>query len=182
MHRAAFFVDIFAIRLIAIYDDLGAQFAEYTRRRFIGRTVGAIDNDPQAFQGHAPRERRLRLLDVPAQRVVDADRLANRIRRRPDVLYLTPKNQALDLMFDLIIEFVSVSMEEFDAIIVVAIMRCGNNNAGVGAQTAGDIGDAGRRQRSYEQDVHTHRKNARRKGVLEHVTGKAWILADDDLM
>jgi len=54
--------------------------------------------------------------------------------------------------------------------------------AGVRAQAARDVGDAGRGQRADEQHVHTHRKDAGGERVLEHVTGEARVLAEHDLV
>ena len=59
-------------------------------------------------------------------------------------------------------------------------MRRGDDNAGVGAKTAGHIGHARRGQRADEEDIDTHRENSGRNGVLEHVAGKPGVFADDD--
>ena len=61
-------------------------------------------------------------------------------------------------------------------------MRGGDDDAGVGAQTARDVGDAGRGQRPDEQNIHAHGEDAGRDGVFEHVTGEARVLAEDDFV
>ena len=87
-----------------------------------------------------------------------------------------------DFILDFVVELVAVGAEEFDAVVGVGIVRGGDDDAGVGAQAAGDVGDAGRRQRADEQHVHAHRKDAGGNGVFEHVAGKPRVLADDDFV
>ncbi len=84
----------------------------------------------------------LAIFDVAAQRVVNAHRLADRVGGRADVLDLAAEHQALDLVLDLVVELVAVGAEELDAVVVIGIVRGGDDDAGVGAQAAGDIGDA----------------------------------------
>ncbi len=76
---------------------------------------------------------RLRLLDVAAQGVINSHRLADVIGGRTDMLDSARKHQILDLVFDFFVELVAIRAEEFDAVIIVGIVRRGDNNAGVGA-------------------------------------------------
>ena len=130
-----------------------------------------------------PRGKRgLGEFDVAAQRVVNAHRLADFVGGRADVFDLAAENQVFDFVLDLVVELVAVGAEEFDAVVGVGIVRGGDDDAGVGAQAARDVGDAGRRQRADEQHVHAHRKDAGGDGVFEHVAGKPRVLADDDFV
>ena len=142
MHRAAFLVDVLAVGLVAVDDHFRAQFAQHAGRGFVGRAVRAIHHDAHAFERHAARERGLGIFDVAAQRVVDAHRLADCVGGRADVFDLAAEDQVLDLIFDLVVELVAVGAEELDAVVVVGIVRGGDDDAGVGAQAAGDVGDA----------------------------------------
>ena len=45
-------------------------------------------------------------------------------------------------VLDLVVELVAVGAEELDAVVVVGIVGGGDDDAGVGAQAAGDVGDA----------------------------------------
>ena len=75
-------------------------------------------------------------------------------RGRPNRIDLAGENELLDLLFDLVVELVAIVPEKFDAIVLVGIVRGGENDAGIGAKRARDVGDARRRQRSDQQDIH----------------------------
>ena len=182
VHRAAFLVDVHAVGLIAVHENLGAKLAQDAGCGFIGRAVGAIDHDTHAFERHAAREGTLGVFNVAAKRVVDAHRLANGVGGRADALDVAAENQLFDLPLDVVVEFVAVRTKKFNAVVVIRIVRRGDDDAGVGAQAARDIGDAGGGQRSDEQHIDSHRENARGDGVFEQVTGKSRVLADDDLV
>ena len=134
------------------------------------------------FEGHAAGEGGLGIFDVAAQRVVDAHGLADLVGGGPDVLDLAAENQALDLILDLVVELVAVGAEELDAVVVVRIVRGGDDDAGIGAEAAGDVGDPRRGQRADEQHIHAHREDAGGEGVLEHVAGKAGVFAQHNLV
>ena len=56
VHRAAVFVDVAAVGLVAINDDFRAQFPQDAGRGFVGRAVRAIHDDAQAFERQTARE------------------------------------------------------------------------------------------------------------------------------
>ena len=87
----------------------------------------------------------------------------------------------LDLSLDLVVEFVTVVPEKFDAVVLVRIVRGGEDDAGIGAQRARDVGHAGRRQRADQQNVDAERRDAGDERILQHVAGKAGVLAEHDL-
>src|SRR6266404_6253383 len=98
--------------MVAIHNDLGAQFSQHARRGLVSRSVGAVHNEPQAFQSHAAREGGLGLLNVAAERIIDAHRLAHFVSRGTNVFYLTAEHQAFYLMFDFIVELIPIRSEE----------------------------------------------------------------------
>ena len=83
---------------------------------------------------------------------------------------------------DGVIEFVAVVAEKFQAVVVVRIVRGGDDDAGIGAETVGDACHAGRGQRADKEDIDAHREDAAGEGVLKHIAGEAGVFADDDLM
>ena len=85
------------------------------------------------------------------------------------------------MLLDLVVELVAVVPEKFDAVIFVRIVRRGENNAGIGAKRARDVSDPGRRQRTDQQDVDAERRDAGDERVLQHVTRKPRVFAEDDL-
>ena len=103
MHGPAIPVDVLAVGLVPKDDHLRAQLAQHARSGFVGGPVRAVHDDAQPLQGHAARERSLGIFDIAAQRVVDADRLANGVGGRADALDLPAEHQALDLVLDLVI-------------------------------------------------------------------------------
>ena len=142
--------------------------------------MAAIDDDPHAFERHAAREAGFGVLDVAPDRVLDPVRLADLSGGGTDVLDLAAEHEVLDLLLDLVVELVAVGTEELDPVVVVGVVRSGDDDASIGAQRTGHVGDAGRGQRSHEHDVDAHRQDAGGQGVLQHVAGKAGVLADDD--
>src|SRR6185369_11512378 len=94
---------------------------------FICGAVSAIDDNPQAFQGHLARQRTFRVFDVAAQGVVDADRFADLTRSGPDVFDLAAEHQLFDLRLDIVIELVTIRAEKLNAVITVRIVRRGDD-------------------------------------------------------
>ena len=70
--RAAFLVDVEAVRLDADRDDLGAQLPQRAGRHLVGGAIGAIDDDAQAFEIDALRQRALGEFDIAVVHAVDA--------------------------------------------------------------------------------------------------------------
>ena len=100
---------------------------------------------------------------------------------RANRIDLAGENELLDFLFDLIVEFVAVVPEKFDAVVFVGIVRGGENDAGIGAERARDVSDARRGQRPDDENIDTERSDAGDERVLEHVTGKARVFAENDL-
>ena len=88
-------------------------------------------------------------------------------------------NDLLDAPLDGVVQLVAVGAEKLDAIVVVRIVRGGDDDAGIGAQAASDVGNAGRWQRADEENIDAHRQDAGGDGVLQHVAGEARVLAND---
>ena len=95
-------------------------------------------------------------------------------------LDLAAEDEVLDPLLDFVVELVAVVAEKFDAVVLVGIVRGAEHDAGIGAQRAGDVGDAGRGQRADEQHVRAERHDAGGERIFQHVAGKPRVLADDD--
>src|SRR5207245_5524058 len=122
------------------------------RRRASGR-VRDVDWHPQFLERNFPRKTRLCEFDIAAQRVLNSRGASNFTGRRPDFIDLTGKNELLDLFFDLVIKFVAVVPEKFDAVVFVRIVRSRKNNAGVRAQRSGNVSHARRWQRTDDTNI-----------------------------
>ena len=70
--------------------------------------------------------------------------------------------------------------EKFNAVVFVGIVGGAEDDAGVGAQGACEVGDAGCGQRAEEKNVHAQGHDAGCEGIFEHIAGKAGVFADDD--
>lgn len=182
MHGAALFVNVRAIGLIGDDDDFRTQFPEHTGSGFIRRAVGAINHNAHSFKCEASRERGFGLLDVSSQGVVYADGFANGTGGGANVLDLAAEDEAFDLRFNRVIQFVTVGAEEFNSVIVVRIMRGGDDNAGIGSETSGDVSHTGRGEGTNKENISAHGEDTGGNGVLQHVTGKTGVFANDYLM
>ena len=85
------------------------------------------------------------------------------------------------MCFDLIVEFVAIVPEKFDAVVFVRIVRSGKNNAGIGPKRAGDISHARRWQRTDDENIDSKRSDSRDERVLKHVAGETSVFAEHDL-
>src|SRR5262245_33925959 len=83
-------------------------------------------------------------------------------------------------MFDLVVELVTVRAEELDSVIGVRVVRGGDDDPGIGSETARHISHSGRRQWANEQDIHAHGKDSRRDGIFEHVAREPCIFSEND--
>src|SRR6267154_618430 len=119
--------------------------------------MGAIHDDPHALERHAAWERSLGVFDITAERVFDTNGFADVVGGWPDIFDFTAKDQVLDLVLDFVIELVTVRPKEFYAVIVIRIVRRGDDDPRVRAQAASDVGHARSRQRPDEQNIHAHR-------------------------
>ena len=72
MRRAAFFVDVAAVGLVADLDDFGAQLPQGGGRHFIGGAIGGIDHHAKPIERHVFRVSALGEFDIARLRVLDA--------------------------------------------------------------------------------------------------------------
>src|ERR1041385_6242620 len=142
--------------------------------------MGAMHDGAHAFKPHSAWEGSFRVLDVSAQSIVNTDGLADFVGGRTYIFNLAAENQMLDLMLDFVIQLVTISAEEFDAVVGVGIVRRRDDDAGIGPETPRYVSYARRGQRPDEQNIHPHRKNARRDSVFEHVAGQPRIFPEHD--
>src|SRR5690606_106244 len=78
-----------------------------------------------------------------------------------------------------VVELLAVGGEELDAVVVVRVVRGGNDDAAVGAQRARQVGDGGCWHRADQLHVHARGHQARLQRRLEHVVRDPGVLADD---
>ena len=118
MNAAASVVDIRAVWLVMRHCDLRAEFAQNARRRFVGRAICDIDGDAHFFERHSSRKTRLGEFNVTAKRIINSRGASDFAGRRADGIDLAGENQLLNFLLDLVIQFVAVVPEKFDAIVL----------------------------------------------------------------
>src|SRR5206468_2354803 len=120
-----------AVGVIAIDDDVRAQFAQDAGGRFVSGAVGAIDHHAHSFEGHAARERSFGIFNVTAEGILDAHGLADFIGGGTDVFDAATEDEVFDLMLDLVFQLITVCAEKFNAVVIVRIVRGSNHDAGI---------------------------------------------------
>ena len=171
-------VDIETVRIGTDADDLGAELLEDIGRRVVGRAIGAIDHDLETAKVHARRNGALAELDVAPVGVVDPLHLAE--RGRVDGAQ-RPLEFRLDCFFDVVRKLIAIGREELDAVVLIGVMRCGDDDTGRGAKGPCEIGHTGRGHRPEQPDVCPRRHQARLQGRLEHVARDPRIFSDQNL-
>ena len=141
----AFFVDVGAVGHIVENGDARAQLAENTGSAFIGRAMPGIHHDAQAFEIHPFRERGLRILHIPAQRIVNADGFADFLGGRANVFNGAAEDQIFNFRLDIVIQFIAVVLEKFDAIVFVWIVGRGEDDSRIRPERPGNVRHAGGR-------------------------------------
>ena len=174
-------IDVEAIGLHADGEDLRAQFPQGRRRYFVGRAIGAIDDDAQAFQREVAGQGALGEFDIAgidALHPLGPTEIARLREARTEI----SGEQGLDLALDLVGELVAIGAEELDAVVLELVVGGGDHDAEIGAHGGGQHGHRRRRHRAEQQHIHAHGGEARDHGGLDHVAAEAGVLADDDPM
>ena len=175
MRGAVAGVDVGAVRSNANRRNVRAQLGEHLGRHGVGGAVGAVHHQLQAAQMQAALYGALAELDVAAARVVDAERPAQVPRTHgPQRL----RHLLLDGALAGVRQLVAFGIEDLDAVVVEGVVRGADDDAGVRAQGAGEIGDGRRRDGAKQVHVHAGRDEPRLQQRFDHVAGDAGVLAD----
>ena len=180
--RAAVLVDVLPVRIDALRDDARAELLEDLGRDAVGRPLPAVDDHLEAVERQVARERVLHEDVVAPDRVVDAERLADRGGRRTERVDRVREHEPLDLRLDLVGQLEPRPAEELDAVVLERVVGGGDDHPGVRAECPREERDPGRGERTDEQHVDAHRADAGRHRGLEHVAGEPRVLADQDLV
>ncbi len=175
VHRADPGVDVESVWRGADRDHLRAQLAEQQRRNVVGRAVRAVQHHLQPAQVEAARHAGLAELDVAADRVARAHRLAqalgfHRGERRVE--------RGFDRALGGVVELLALGGEELDAVVVVRIVRGADHDAGVGAERTGQERDRRGRHRPEQLHIGPGGDQPGLQRRFEHVAGNARVLAD----
>ncbi len=170
-------VDIQPVGISANNGDRCAQFAEDFWGDVISGPMSAVQHDVHVikhkFIGHGA----LAEFHVTARRIFHPKRLAQVGRFTDRNGLLKP---ALNFGLQMIAELGALSGEELDAVVVMGVVRSADNNTCTGPEGAGQIGNGRGRHGADEFDINAGCGEPRFKSRLEHVAGKAGILADNN--
>ena len=170
-----FVIDIQPVRLGADGTDLGTQFVQHVRCNVISRTVRAIDDDLQTTQIHVIWKRALAELDVSPGRIVDSPRASEIGRLHADQRRINPR---LDFCLHRIGQLGTVRREKLDAIIVIRVVRCRNDDAGLQTQRACQVSNRWCRHRPDQADINPSCRKPRLQRRFQHVPGNARVFPD----
>ena len=172
---AAVIVDVHAVRLAVDKIDIAVESPEQLRRRGGGCAVGAVHQHAKsrkvAFDraGEMVDVRFLRLRESVAQ-------YADLIMRR-DGDRLVTEELFLDFRLCLIRQLVALFVEDLDAVVLIGIVRRGDNDACVRTFQNRQIGNRRRRQHAERHHIAADGANTCNKRAFEHIRRDACILA-----
>ena len=170
-------VDVLAVRLHPQGPHLGAQLREHRGCNPIARTIGTVEHDVHALEGELLGKGLLRKNDVPSPRIVDPKGLAHLVGRRLELGETIGDDQPLHLLLVLIRQLVSVPMEELDPVVLKKVVGRRDHHARIRPHALCDERNPGGRKGPDHECIHAHRTDSRDHRVLEHIAGKAGILA-----
>ena len=176
MRRAAALVDVDAVRLVIQILHLQRETAEQIPRRGRGRAVRAVDEHAQGLQIlHGGGQ----VVEIILRREAAGHDLADLAVRLDGQLTLA-QDQLLDARLERVAELEALGREHLDAVVLVRIVRGGDDHARVRVQIDRQICDRRRRDDAKQDRVAAAGRQARDERAFEHVGGNARVLADDD--
>lgn len=178
MERTATGIDISAIGRNAHRDDVRAERAEEFGAEFVSGAVGTVKDDAkggQAGSGKDAAAEKFEILGVE-RGVRDEER---RIFRRSIAAMF--ENSGFELLFDGIGEFHAGVGEEFYAVVVIRIVRGGNNDARLKIILTNEAGDTGSGDYSCESDAAASLLKACGKQSGDVRAGFAGVHADENV-
>ena len=139
--------------------------------------MGAIDDDLQPGEVGTARHTALTEFDIAPGGIVDSRDLAQ-------LLGLDHRHRLIKQLFDHQLNFVrqlgALPGEELDAVVMMGIVRGTDNDSGLGMESTGQVGNCWRRHRAEQHHIRAGRGQTSLQGRLEHITGDARVLADQN--
>ena len=138
--RAAAVIDVAAVGRAADRHDLGAEVGEDARADLVGRAVGAVDDDLKTRKVHPGGQRRLRR--TAGSRCANGRRgVARPSSREARVTGACCRCSSSMRSSSIIRELSAGGVEEFDAVVVVEIVRGADHRAEVALEAARHVGN-----------------------------------------
>ena len=176
VERTAIGVDVAAVGRSADGNDLRAQRAEKFRAELVRGAVGAIENDAQARELRAGNEAAAEKGEIlGVERFVGHERFCI-LRCRLSAML---EDIGFESFLDRIREFHSGVREELDAVVVIRIVRSGDNHAGLKIVLTHEAGNPRSGDDPGEGDGNTGLRKARGEKGGDMRPGFARVHADE---
>ncbi len=178
MERTAAGVDVAAVGRYTHRDDNGAERAEEFGTEFVSGTVGAVEDDAETGELGSRKDAAAKKIEIFGVERFVGDKERGIFRRRIGAM---PKNVRFESFFDGIGELHAGVREKLYAIVVIRIVRSGNNNSGLKIILADEAGDAGGGDDARKSDGRTFMGEAGGKESGDMRAGFARVHADEDV-
>ena len=184
MGRAAAVVDVGAVGIRVDHRDVGTEPAQHVRRDGDGRSVGAVDHDPQAGQVTTfdRLDDRIGVAEQMLRRRTDRpDRVARRRPRRVEAAVHERIELGLERGLDIVAQLAAPDGEELDAVVGIPVVRRGDHRPGDALVRRRPCHH---RRRHDPEGVHScpFGREARGERRLEHRTRHAGVASDDEVI
>ncbi|AJP48466.1 hypothetical protein PG1C_08370 [Rugosibacter aromaticivorans] len=168
-------VDIQPIRRVTNADYFRTKFVKHLGGNVIRRAMRAIDHNLHAAQIEIVGKGALAKFNIAPRRIIHATRLAQprRFHAAHGLLKLGFNRQFYGVR-----QFGALRGKKLDAVIVIRIMRGGNNHSRLQAQCAREISYRRGRHRAAQHDIHSCGSETRFQRRFQHIAGNTCVFAD----
>ena len=172
-------IDVDTIRFIADHRDVCAQLGVYLFCDPVSGSIGTVQHQLAPFDIHI--QRTLQKISVPVQGIIIRLQTASQFISRDMAVDIDiPEDDIFDLILDLIIQLESISVEEFDPVILKRIVGRRDHNTCVGLIGAYQVCDRRSRQNADLDHIAAYRQDPCAEGVFQHISRKACVLSDQN--
>ena len=180
MRRTTVVIDIHTIWQRMNNFDFCPQFTKDAWHNLIGSTVCAVQNNFHSLK--ALRTSAQDKLDVLVQKIRAVLDMTDFIASRTSkiIIIFQLMNDFFQFILNSIRQFVTITTEEFNAIIMERIVGGRDNDTCFCLMTASQICDSRRRDNPRQHCPSASRANSRRQSSLKHLTGQTGIAANND--
>src|SRR5438876_3891555 len=174
--RTAAVVDVLAVRLVEVREDLRARLGEHVRCDPVRRAVRAVERD-----AHPGKARRLRdeeglvFLHQPARVTDEPDATLRRARQR-----VVTSHERLDPILDAVGELLRAVIEELDAVVRRRVVRGADDRPGDELIGLREEREPRCRNMPDEADLHAHRAEPGGERAFQHAATPARVAPDHD--
>ena len=180
MRGTAVVVDVHAVGQSMDNLDLGAQFTQNLGHHLISGTIGAIEHNLHAvktFRAGADDE-----FDVLIEQIRAVFDMTDFLTRRTSqiVVIFELMHDFFEFIFHSIRQFVAVTAEELNPVVMERIVGCRNHDTSLSLMTASQISNCRRRNDTSQHSAATCRADTGCQGCFKHFTGQTRVTANEN--